>query len=278
MTVRTFRLSRRRYVYGVDFSAAKKAGEMMWIAGGLSESGGLRIDGCMAVGVLPGSGLGYDRCFATLVDIITLKQEGIFGVDFPFSLPKELIEAERWEDFVCDFPQRFASAEAFRESCRAAAGGKELKRATDRRTRTPFSAYNIRLFRQTYYGIGRVLRPLLLERRAAVLPFERAAPDLALVIETCPASTLKAEGLYLSYKGKDPERTANRLRILGALTTRYLARPVPAAAKRAVRENAGGDALDSIIAAIAAYRALRDPAALARTSDPVEALEGRVYV
>lgn len=268
----------RRHIYGVDFSGAKNAGQAMWIAGGVIEDGALRIEGCMATAALAHLGVGNDRIYAALVDIIAMKQDGIFGLDFPFSLPKELIADSSWEDFVRDFPRRYPSPEAFREGCRAAAGGKELKRATDRAAKTPFSAYNIRLYRQAYYGIGHVLRPLLIAGRAAVLPFQPAVRDLPWVIEICPASTLKAEGLYAPYKGRQPERRGDRLGILRELTSRYLSRPLPAAAEQAVQENFGGDALDSVVAAIAAHRALTTTTASTGPANEVEALEGRVYV
>ncbi len=268
----------RRRIYGVDFSGAQDAGKKIWIAEGYPSSAGLVIEDCRAAVDRLGVGSTPGACLPALVEFIGERRDGAFGLDFPFSLPKELIAEASWEDLVRDFSRRYPNPEAFRQSCRALDGGKELKRATDRATKTPFSAYHKWLYRQTYYGIGQVLRPLLIEGRAAVLPFQPAARELPWVIEICPASTLKAEGLYVPYKGRQPERRGNRLDILRELTSRYLSRPLPAAAAQAVEENFGGDALDSVIAAVAAHRALINTTVWAGPANEVEALEGRVYV
>jgi hypothetical protein len=49
------------------------------------------------------------------------------------------------------------------------------------------------------------------------------------------------------------------------------------ALRTGILDDTGGDALDSVIAAVAAYRALRRLPALARNGAPAYALEGYVF-
>jgi len=98
------------------------------------------------------------------------------------------------------------------------------------------------------------------------------------LLEVCPASTLKQEGLYRSYKGKTDAHRMARARILESLErTGYLV--IAAQAIRSlILEDPGGDALDSVIAALASCRALSTPTLLTAEANEVYALEGRVYV
>ncbi len=267
-------------VYGVDFSGAKDAGKKIWIASGVIEDGVLRIEDCRRGDALTGSGKGRDRCLTALRDFIE-RQEGAcaFGIDFPFGLPRALVKQDNWEDFVLSFPGSYSNPEEFRYICRVAAGGSELKRVTDRESRTPFSSYNLRLYRQTYFGIRDVLHPLVRDRLAYVLPMQSALPDRPWVLEICPASTLKRENLYLRYykRGTD-ESYATRARILeGIEATGILS--IPAREVRsAVLEDRHGDALDSVIAAFATFRAIRNPVCLTVEDNEAYTLEGYVYV
>ncbi len=70
------------------------------------------------------------------------------------------------------------------------------------------------------------------------------------LIEICPASTLKRLDLYVPYKGKSDRHRAARTKILTALPIR-LSRAI----RSAVLDDPEGDALDSIIAALAVFRA-----------------------
>ncbi len=58
------------------------------------------------------------------------------------------------------------------------------------------------LFRQTYYGVLDLLKPLVRTKKASILPMQEAMPGLPRLIEICPASTLKAHNCYSSYKGR----------------------------------------------------------------------------
>ena len=266
-----------RQVYGVDFSGAKNAGKKIWVASGVMDGDALRIKDCYWAEDLPGSGRSRDRCLAALRDFIKREQTAVFGLDFPFGLPRDLVEEYAcWEDFVLSFPDRYSSPEAFRRACREADGGRELKRVTDRQSQTPFSPYNLRLYRQTYFGIRDVLHPLVREQLAYVLPMQSALPGKPWVLEICPASTLKQEALYQPYKGRREAHRKAREHILREIEEKALS--IPAKSRAEIMADCEGDVLDSVIAAFATFRTLHNPAGLIPEGNDAYKLEGYVYV
>ncbi len=127
-------------------------------------------------------------------------------------------------------------------------------------------------------GAPLVLYPLVRDGRASVLPMQRALSDKPWLLEICPASTLKREGMYWPYKGKTDAHRAARASILERLeATGTLSIPIPAV-RSAVLEDRGGDALDSVIAALAAFRALHTPVSFTLEGNDAYRLEGYVYV
>lgn len=267
-----------RRIFGVDFSGAEAAGQAIWIAAARPRRGGgaLRIEDCRPAASLPGSGVARADCLAALTRFIARQRNAAFGLDFPFSLPAPLIAVADWQSYVLSFTDRYATAEAFRQACRTAADGRELKRLTDRVSRVPFGAYNLRLYRQTYYGIGHLLAPLLRGRSAWVLPMQAPAGDKPWLFEICPASTLKAANLYPPYKGRGRAFRAARSDILHELVARGALMPPAPTLEERILENCGGDALDSVISAVAAWQAVRQPASEHRPTT-LERIEGRVY-
>ncbi len=266
----------RRRIYGVDFSGAANAGAKIWIAGDPIEGGSLRMEGCFRAEALPGSGRDGGRCLAALRDAMGNHREAAWGLDFPFGLPEALVEDETWEEFLRRFPARYAGALAFRQACRRAASGRELKRLTDRETRTPFSPYNLRVFRQTYHGICDVLAPLVASGSACVLPMQPAQPARPWILEVCPASLLKREGLSVPYKGRTAGHRANRQRILKRVKDMEGVAVVASGVRGAALKDSSGDALDSVLAAVATFRSLRETARLVTASRTPYALEGYV--
>jgi hypothetical protein len=145
-------------IYGVDFSGAKKAGTKISIASGTIMGDALQIRDCSQAKELFGA-TGRDLCLLKLQDFISSKRRCAFGLDFPFGLPRDLVKASSWEEFVLSFGSRYTSAQEFTRICRDNAHGKELRRCTDEEQDSPLCAYNLRLFRQTYFGIRDVLAP-----------------------------------------------------------------------------------------------------------------------
>mgnify|MGYP001176945517 FL=1 len=265
-----------RRVYGVDFSGARDAGRRIWIARGEVVDGALRIEACHRAADLPGGGTEREPALSALRRLIAADPGAAVGLDFPFGLPAGLVSEGDWESFARGFARRYPDADAFRRAYVAAAGGRELRRLTDIEAATPFSPYNLRIYRQTYTGIRDLLTPLVAAGAACVVPMQPALPGRAWLLEVCPASTLKRDGRYAPYKGRGEARRAGRARILEALELAERV-AIPTEVRRAALDDTGGDALDSLLAAVATFRAITDPA-FPGPRDSRYAREGRVYV
>lgn len=267
---------RLRRIYGIDFSGAADAGKKIWITSGEVAKDTLHITDCYRAKDLPGSGDERGRCMTALRSLIAKERGSAFGIDFPFGLPRDLVKEDRWEDFILSFPQRYSSAEKFRKTSFTTAGKSEWKRFTDRKCRTPFSPYNLRLYRQTYFGICEVLAPLVRDRLACVLPMQKALPGKPWLLEVCPASTLKQAHLYVPYKGRTLSHYSVRARIL-AWVENACAMPLPGIVQKAILNDYYGDALDSVIAAFATFRTFRYRSVVPAGVNDTYMLEGYVY-
>lgn len=261
-------------VYGVDFSGAKVAGRKIWIAGGIVDGDTLRFDVCQRAATLPGAGRQLERALPALRDFVVQQRPCIVGLDFPFGLPRDLVKHARWEECALAFGDDHSEADSFKSACWQAAGSKELRRETDVDAETPFSPYNLRIYRQTYHGIRDVLAPLVRSGMARVLPMQPPAPGAVWLLEICPASTLKQMRLYQTYK--DANLAAVRDEILMGLG-QHMSLVVPESICAEVVDDKNGDALDSVIAAVATFRALQDGIDSASEGVPTQ-VEGFVYV
>lgn len=264
-----------RRPFGIDFSGAQKAGKAIWIAEGrVLRNGAVALIDCFPALALPGSGVDRSQALAALVRFIAATSDGIFGCDFPVGLPRAVTHAADWRRFIAGFARRHASAEAFRSDCRRLTKGREIRRDTDQRAKTPFCAWNLRLYRQTYHGLADVIAPLHCAKRATVLPVERPRAGRAWIVETCPASVLKRLGLYRPYKGRDAGARQMRRHIVAALVERGHLLAPPKALHDRLAQDHGGDALDAVLACLAAAAALKR---LDEPATPDERIEGKVY-
>jgi hypothetical protein len=110
-----------------------------------------------------------------------------------------------------------------------------------------------------------------------VLPKQEPVPGLPVPVEICPALTLKAMGQYDPYKLKGVGGDTARARGLDALRrTGDVA--ISASVERAARDDSHGDSLDSVVAAFAAFRALRGGFAISGEGGEEYSTEGYVYV
>jgi hypothetical protein len=244
-------------IHGIDFSGAEDACKRIWIASGTASKEGLRIKECRPVSNWLRSLTSLESCLAALREFIKEEDDAVIGIDFPFSLPSDLVHESDWRSFVLEFGTRFRDADRFREGCFDNAGNGEPKRITDRLAKTPFSLCNLRLYRQTFYGICDVLAPLVREDAARVLPLQEQEDGKPTLIEICPASTLKGLNLYGKngkYKGKDKSQEMAREVIMRHLENNCSLEISSNCLRTSIIENVG-DALDSVIAAYAAFRA-----------------------
>jgi hypothetical protein len=242
-------LAEGKDIIGVDFSGAAGAGKLIWVACGFKENGRLKINSCQSAADLPGGGIKRDRALDALCSFIELRNNALIGLDFSFSLPQQLIKEKAWEEFILSFPDKYCSPEHFRRFCFEATEGKELKRKTEMDKKAPFSSYNLRMYRQTYYGICKLLNPLVKKDRATVLPIQIPKPGKPWLMEICPASFLKGEGMRISYKGRSQDKHDARLKILQFLENEKKLQFEKLHLRKLILEEHGGDALDSVIAA-----------------------------
>jgi len=256
---------------GLDFSGARDAGRHAWVSQGRRRLRRLEVWDCRPVAELPGSGVGRDVCLPALAHWISQRGQCLIGCDFPFSLPREVTGGEGWETLVRAFLRRFPTPEEMRSACHDQSG-RERRRQTDRESRAPLAPGNLRLYRQTYYGIRDVLSPLIRAGAASVLPFQRPSRGRPWLIEVCPAVTLRRLGLHnWHYKGPEERQRLERRRLLELV--QELGMQLPARVCERALHDAGGDALDSLIALYTAW-AVRN----ALEVEPPLATEGHIYV
>ena len=264
---------------GIDFSGARDAGRRIWIAEGSIGAGNrLQLKDCRPAFRRLNCGSSRAEALPALATWIADQDDAVIGCDFPFALPACAVDESNWHDFVRNF-RRHETADAFRSVMRhrhADADRREPKRRTDlpENAATPWNPWNIRLYRQTYAGIGSLLAPLL--GRVAIVPFDRPANGRPLLVETCPASSLKQLGLYRShggYKGAGADCRRQREHLIEALGDLRLVVLSPTLRSDIVSDR-GGDALDSVIAATGAVAALP---LIAENVGYDEPIEGWVY-
>ena len=238
---------------GIDFSGASDAGKKIWIAEGIEDGGRLVVETLRPASELRDSGADRAIALRALVGHIADLGPAVVGIDAPNSLPRQLAP-QGWGPWFKGFAAAHASAEGFREACRSATGGRESKRACDVTAKTPFAAWNLRLYRQTWHSLIDLYAPLVRCKAVTVAPFQRADGQRPRLAEICPASTLKHLGLYGSYKGR--KLVDQRRRLLREMTGRANLQFGGRLRDRAI-EDQGGDALDAVIALAAAVRCRR---------------------
>lgn len=259
-------------ILGIDFSGAQDAGRKIWVAEARRTDGPLTVDLCRPACELPGGSAKPDVAIAALARHIAMEPETVAGCDFPFSLPIDLVQAKDWRSFALAFRQRFADPLSFHDLCHQATGGIEVKRRTDREDKTPFNSFNLRLYRQTWWGIGHLLAPLVATNAATIWPQMNRRKATPVVVEVCAASSLIRLDCYPSYKGRTPAHRKARRHILDLLVDREFLAPPRRALRNLLLENQGGDALDAVIGALAVNRS-----DLGRPRDRIDRLEGRVF-
>lgn len=266
-------------VFGVDFSADReRAGEKIWIAEAVVDDD-LRVVDCRpAVDYLD-----VDRRREAAIPAVTRFLAGLdaaaVGLDFPFSLPAEVVAADGWPEFLRRLPGWADDPTDMARECESRAELCEDETEVLRATEAPLGAlcpYNLRLRAQTFYGQRDVLRPLVLADAARAVPMQPPAPGRPTLLEVYPAGTLKRLGAHdLRYKGDGEDAHERRATNLDALSAAG-ATVEAAVHDRALTDDAG-DALDAVVAAVAAHEHATDPTDL-RTDDGTRLLEGHVYV
>ncbi|HQU72205.1 MAG: hypothetical protein KDI06_02470 [Calditrichaeota bacterium] len=271
------RIALPRQIVGVDFSGGQQAGNHIWITRGSVANGRLLIVDCRPARRLENGGVKRGKALSALFEMINTLDDAAVGLDFSFSVPRDILQQQDWQTFVRGFSERFASPENFRNFCRGISDKPELKRVSDVESETPFSPYNLWIFRQTFYGIRDVLSPLLNRQKGCILPFQNHNCPLPWIMETCPASLLKKIGLYQAYKSKQPAAQQQRARILEFVMQTFDIGLENELIRTTILNDTFGDALDSLLAATIVFRQLKRPEALLRLPRDPYSREGMVY-
>ena len=202
-------------VLGVDFSGASAAGDALWVTEATQTDDGLHIEDCYRA--TDRWGRDRESAHAGLVERIAADDVRTAGLDFPFSLPQQLLDAEcggEWHGFLewvagDDGPDDPA---AFSERCRATAeaavGSRDIRRETDAR-RGALCPYTNRVRAMTFHGARDVLGRLAPREDTAVVPMQDVAATT--VCEVYPAATFGWLGAYREgYKTTDGARARRR--------------------------------------------------------------------
>ncbi len=278
-------------VFGVDFSGAKLAGRNTWIARleRLSEGTTSPSHRLVELASLERLGGVADRepALAHLVDLIAGSSDSLWALDFPFGLPIEVHGTGKSRSGTFEWVESWeGDAYALGLECldraRGLGGPNHIRRLTDQEMKTPFDCYHYRIIYQTFHGIKQVLGPLRKLKQTAILPFQyrRLPTAKRVLVEACPASTLKRLGLcHQNYKQAQGGpltvlRRRNRRSIIDGLRHSVL---IDERERRVMMRNPGADALDALIAAVGGVQAWAACDHASVSPHPRYPREGRIY-
>ncbi len=156
-------------------------------------------------------------------------------------------------------------------------------RASDAEARTPFDTFHYRIIYQTFFGMRDVIGPLRYMRGTAVLPFQYRKLRTAkrVIVECCPGSVLKRAGApHQNYKQPAGGALTRKRRRTRHAILDWLAGVVVIddRFRRVMMRNPGGDALDAVIAALGAARAVASADHRTIARHPRYGREGHLYI
>lgn len=266
-------------VHGVDFSGAAEPGEDIWLTTGEWDGQRLRVtDARPASEAFDASG--RDAVLDGLREFV--RDGGVTGLDFSFGLPRAVLpdSVDSWTESLQwvrerEYDDALTAQADWKERARASdADGVELKRATDRPVGAS-SPYSFITRYQTFHGMCDLLWPLVSEGTVSVEPMVDGGGSALL--EIYPAGTLRALGLPdRKYKddAKYPDGPARREAILDGLVA--WGADVPDSVRRRLLSDPEGDALDSLVGAVATARAVESGFEV--EGERYHPVEGYIYV
>jgi len=264
-------------LHGIDFSGARQAGHDIWLAEATADGDGLYVEDCVSAADRFGVA---ERapCLGTLCAF--LRDAELVGMDFPFGVPAAVHDCDTWEESLEWVATVATDVDGFEQACVARTDGDGSDRTyLLRETDGPVGAkspYHWLVAGQTFHGIRDVLAPLARTESVCVQPMQSAEdPGAATLLEVYPAATLATCSLpareYKDDDGPARERRADIVDGLEAETPLEL----PTRVRSRLVDDAGGDALDAVVAALATYCAWRADFEPDREWNTVE---GHIYV
>jgi len=262
---------------GIDFSGAKKCYHKIWITTGRFnyklQTREILVNNIFNLLELAKTINNRDKAYKVLVNYLLKQENSIIGFDFPLCLPEKLLSKKKYIIFINNFPIKHKSEKDFKRYCKRISEEKEIKRKCEIEVKTPFSSYNLRLYKQTYFGIKKILLPLI-NNGFSVLPYMLPGENNNWIIEVCPASTLKKLNLYRNYKSynkKNIELTLEKL--ISIFNVKF----------KNIQDidriilNKKLDAFDSFVAFLAVARSSLKPHNYIFPEDNIYNIEGYIY-
>ncbi len=261
-------------IYGLDFTSAPGRAKPITLADAELGAGRLHVSGVYRIRSFAGFELGLETA-----------GPWVAGMDFPFGLPRRLVEALSWPPDWTETVDRVAAME--REEfeklltvykARRPKGDMEHLRTTDRiaGSLSPMKLFGVPLAKMYFEGA-----PRLRTAGLSVMPC-RPTGDSRVVVEAYPALVARRVIGRRSYKGdgaKAKERRSARRELVAALGGDLVAEAygvrvqVGAFLAEELEADAGGDLLDAVLCAIQAAWAHERRASnhgLPRACDPLE--------
>jgi len=238
-------------LHGIDFTSAPSKRKAITIATGVPDGDVLRLSGLLAL---------HD--FAAYADWLRRPGPWLGAFDYPFALPRELVEQLGWPTAWEPLVRHVASLsrtelrETFRAFCAARpVGNKFAHRATDlpAGSSSPMKWVNPPVAYMLHAGV-----PLLLDAGVTVYTLHPGDPQ-RVALEGYPGLLARAI-TRASYKTDErakqtPERRAARALIVAALERgehRFGIRLDAGAHRQALVDDASGDLLDAVLCAVMA--------------------------
>jgi hypothetical protein len=171
----------------------------------------------------------------------------VAGLDFCFGLEASHLSrlglpTEGPSRLGREVARAFCTAEELRGAVAA-----EKKRDTDEKHGAPFAPTNLRMYKQTYWGLR-----ALAETPATVPPWSFVGDRI--VVEVLPAAVARWLGCAATYKGRGEVANSQRKELLTRIAAATRMAVGPDDAKQIV-EDEEGDACDAVLAALAAASA-----------------------
>lgn len=248
--------------FGIDYSGGLNAGKKIWISEAEFLHNSIYVKSIYSM---------YNKfkikthkeSNQRIIEIVEANPDAVFGFDFPFSIPFEAVNESTWHGFIKNFKEKYSDDHEFRKKLRERFKGKDIKRICDIEAKTPFSPYNLRIYKQTFFGISEILNPILILGNSSILPFDNPEANKSTIMEVCPASFLKIRSsetkLPKAYKGNKDIHKRNRAEILEFLMYCLNLKFENLSLERMIIDDSEGDALDSLICIICSLRGLSYP-------------------
>ncbi|MBL0276667.1 MAG: DUF429 domain-containing protein [Anaeromyxobacter sp.] len=236
-------LPREGRVVGIDWSGAADASRKVWAATIVLHPSGPRLESVRR----PFSERGPEAVSSVLGTWLSRGEYDVAGLDFCFGLEASHLSrlglpTEGPSRLGREVARAFCTPEELR-----AAVVTEKKRDTDEKSDAPFAPTNLRMYKQTYWGLR-----ALAETPATLPPWSFAGDRV--VVEVLPAAVARWLGCTSTYKGRGEVAKNQRKDLLARLSSATGMAVGPDDAKQIV-EDEEGDACDAVLAALAAASA-----------------------